>query len=671
MKIAEIISKLSLDEKIALLTGRNSWETYEVKRLGIPSIRVSDGPHGLRREAIDDKGKVFTYESICFPTSSALAATWNTELVERIGEAIGEECQSNGVDIIMAPGTNIKRTPLCGRNFEYFSEDPYLAGELSAAYITGIQSNGIGTAIKHFAGNNQEYDRFNISSDIDIRALREIYLKPFELAIKKSAPWSVMCAYNRLNGIYCSENEFLLSKILKEEWGFDGFVISDWGAVHNKCNALKAGLDLEMPYSEKNNAQLKKDYEDGKINDEIIDMALENILKAIFKTVKNRKKRISKYNIEKHRALAKEAASEAVTLLKNVDGILPLDNNNIKSITVVGQLAEFPMIQGGGSSKVEPLNVTSPLESIRANAGDIKVKYCATIKNDIPIVHKLNETLEDVENSDVAVIFAGQQHLIETESYDRTEIRLEPVMEDIICKIAHRNPNTVVVIQAGSVIDMSYWINSVKSVVFAWFTGQEGGSALADILFGKSNPCGKTAETFPLTIEDTPSYGTYPGNGTASWYQEGIMVGYRYYDTFDREVLFPFGHGLSYSEFEYSDLRITPVEVNEHDGLEVYFKLKNTGKLKGKETAQVYLRQVAPYVLRPYKELKAFEKIELEPGETKEVKINMPPEAFAYYNININDWHIQGGSYQILVGASSRDIRLKGYIDMKTDYNFS
>ncbi|NJD01992.1 MAG: glycosyl hydrolase [Ruminiclostridium sp.] len=674
MNVKDIISRMTIEEKFTLLTGKNNFQTVAIERLGIPSIAVSDGPHGVR--ILEDGGKVRACKAVCFPTSSAMAATWNPGLVRSVGKALGEECGALGVDILAGPGTNIKRTPLCGRNFEYYSEDPLLAGELSAAFIEGVQGEGVGASLKHFAANNQEFDRLQISSEVDIRALREIYFKPFEIAVRKSRPWTVMCAYNRLNGIFCSENKSILNDILRDEWGFDGFVVSDWHAVHDRVKSLKASLELEMPFNDKSAAVLKEAYEKGKITEDEINSALERLLNIVFRISSARSRRLGEYNAESHHGLAKEAALEAITLLKNEDMILPVTKEKAKRVAVIGQFAMEPAIQGSGSSRVIPGNVDSPLERILELAGnDIEVEFSLLYDNnfngaDISI-KGLNKAMEAAMNADIVIVFVGNYTDYEAEGYDRRTMKLLPEFENCILRVSAQNPNTVVVVQAGSAIDMSAWIDKVKGVVFAWFTGQAGGSALAEILFGLASPSGKTAETFPVRIEDTPAYGTYPGNGYASWYSEGIMTGYRYYDTYDKDVLFPFGHGLSYTAFEYSCLRISPEAASEGDTVTVGFKIRNSGGIRGKETFQLYVRDMVCKVLRPYKELKAFGKVDLGPGEEKEVFLKLDRDAFAYFNASLNAWHVESGVFQILIGSSSRDIRLKGSVNIKALNDFS
>jgi len=669
MDLKSLIEKLTLEEKLQLLTGKNNWETVAVERLGIPSIFVSDGPHGLRKMVVDENGNYQTLKSTCFPTASAMAATWNPELAYEVGECIAEECQAENVDIILGPGVNIKRTPLCGRNFEYFSEDPYLAGEMAAAYINGVQSRNVGTSLKHYAANNQEYDRHHISSEVDIRALREIYLKPFEIAVKKAQPWTVMCSYNRINGVYGSEHKWLLDDVLRKEWGFEGFVVSDWGAVWDRAKSLKASLELAMPYNENHFNVLKKAYEEGKITDDEINSALERLLKIVFRAYEARKNRIGKYDAEKHHEVAKKVALESITLLKNDNNILPINREKVKKLAIIGEFAAMPVIQGGGSAHVQTAKVDAPLDRIKelAQKEGIEVEYAISMSVPSNSQYNQNSALRIAENADQVIIFAGNRGRVESEGYDRTSIKLSPDIENAILQISRLNPNTVVVVQAGSAIDMTAWIGRVKAVVFDWYSGQAGGSAIAEILFGVHSPSGKIAETFPICLEDTPAYGTYPGNGIVSWYREGIMVGYRYYDTFEKPVLFPFGHGLTYTQFEYSDLKITPDVAGENDEITVSFSVKNTGNMHGKETVQLYVRDMCSHVLRPFKELKGFAKVDLKPGEKKEVTFRLGRDAFAYYSIAENNWHVEGGEYKILIGASSQDIRLTGRVKINED----
>ncbi|OQB12681.1 MAG: Thermostable beta-glucosidase B [Firmicutes bacterium ADurb.Bin193] len=674
MDIKQIISQLTIDEKFSLMSGKNLWETMDIERLGIPSVTVADGPNGVKKMVKDDEGKFTCQPSICYPTGSTLAATWNPELAQKIGEALGEECLSLDIDILLAPGTNIKRTPLCGRNFEYFSEDPLLSGELAAAFIDGVQSKGIGTSLKHFAANNQEYDRANVSSEVDIRTLREIYLRPFEIAVKKSKPWTVMCSYNRINGVYASENNYLLDKILRKEWGFEGIVISDWNAVHERARSLKASLELGMPSYENAATELKAAYEKGWITDEEIDSALERLLRIVFMAKESRKLRTESYDAKKHISLAKEAALEAITLLKNENDILPISKEKVKKIAVIGSFAENPVIQGGGAANVPTTEVDSPLECLKELIKDeIEIEFVAGYMTNRPQVARLDKAITAARNADMAIVFvANREKVTESEFFDRSTIKLSFEQEEVICRVAQHNPNTVVVVQAGSAIDMSAWADKVRGIVFAWYSGQTMGSALAELLLGYENPSGKIAETFPLCLEDTPAYGSYPGDGLVVWYKEGIMVGYRYYDTYKKDVLFPFGFGLSYTTFEYSDISVTPAEATDKETVTVSFKLKNTGKMKGKETVQLYVRDPFSRVLRPEKELKAFTKVELAPGEQKEIKLTLDKDAFAYYNAVSESWYVESGEFDIMVGSSSRDIRLRATVTINsTDISYT
>lgn len=672
MELTTIIAQLNLEEKFALLTGADSWHTVAVERLGIPAISMADGPHGLRKVKIEGADERQTIKAVCFPTSSAMAATWNTKLVRRIGQALGEECGAMEVDILLGPGINIKRTPLCGRNFEYFSEDPLLAGELAAAYIEGVQSQGVGTSLKHFAANNQEFDRFQISSEIDQRTLREIYLKPFEIAVKKAQPWTVMCAYNRLNGIYCSENRFLLHDVLRREWGFEGFVVSDWHAVHQRSLSLQASLELEMPFAPQSAADLRGAYERGDLTITEIDAALERLLTIVFRAAVTRAKRAKEFDVFLHHQLAKEAAAEAIILLKNSAGILPIRREATRRILVIGEFAEKPAIQGGGSARVAPLIVDSPLEALRAMAGsEIIVDYQPVLAADCPKVDRLNEAMTSAQTADLVLLFVGNRPEIEREAYDRTSFALSPEMDVVIERIAAQNPNTVVILQTGAPVAMTAWIDKVQAIVHAGYTGQAGGSALADILFGLTNPSGKTAETFPIAIEDTPAYGSYPGNGYVVRYDEGLMVGYRYYEDRQKKPLFPFGFGLSYTTFEYAGLQVTPESLAEGCPVRVDCIVKNTGPQAGQEIVQLYVRDNASKVTRPVKELKAFTKVSLQPGETQTVHFELNREAFAYFSPSLNDWHIESGQFTILIGASSADIRLEKTITVKGVHDFS
>ncbi len=675
MAMTDKLSQLTMDEKLLLLVGRDNWTTEPIERLGIPSIRVSDGPHGLRKEYVKEDGSAGTVDSTCFPTGSALAATWNPPLVREVGAALGDEAAAGGVDVLLGPAVNIKRTPLCGRNFEYYSEDPWLAGELAASYIQGVQSRGVGTSLKHYAANNQEFDRGQVSVEADERALREIYLKVFEIAVRAAQPWTVMCSYNRLDGIYASESSFLLDRVLRRDFGFEGVVMSDWGAVHDRPRALAASLEMEMPHRRESHAALEAALRRGEISEGEVNRAAAGMLRLIQQAVDGRTRRVTSYDRDAHHALARRAALEAVTLLKNDDEVLPVSPAKVKRLAVLGSFAEQPSFQGGGSSHVFTTRGEGSLGRLRelaAKAG-VRLTYHPLIRprSASTAVEGMHDALVAVSEADLAVLFVGTDHRLESEEFDRTTIRLPPGIERVIELAAEQNPNTVVVVQAGSAIDMSAWIDKVKGVVFAWFGGESGGPAVADVLFGIANPCGKTAESFPDSIEDTPAHETYPGTGGATWYREGILVGYRYYDTDGLEVLFPFGHGLSYTTFEYSGLAVTPGEAGPGTDLVVSFRVRNSGTRAGQEVAQLYVSDLVPRVLRPAKELRAFAKVDLAPEESKEVRLTLRHDAFAYWNRSLGEWHVRSGDYQLLVGSSSRDIRLERRVKVQSARDFS
>jgi beta-glucosidase len=665
LEIKTLLKKMTLEEKLTFLTGADAWHTVGFQKLGIPQVTVSDGPHGLRKVGKTESGKEEDLPAIGFPTASALAATWNPAVVQKVGRAIAGECIDNGVDIILGPGVNMKRSPLCGRNFEYFSEDPYLAGQMGTAYVQGVQSRGIGTCLKHFAANSQETDRFCCSSEMDERTLREIYLRAFETVVKEAKPWTVMCAYNRLNGVHCSQNSVLLDNILRKEWGFEGAVISDWGAVHDRPAALRASLELEMPFSKDSLPALKKAYDAGEITDGQIDRAVASLLRLVNRVQQEKPKRKSFSDTAGDRlAVARDAASEAITLLKNEDGILPIQEDQVRKIAVIGGCAKTPFIQGGGSSRVTVSHLETPLEAIQKTAGD-KVSFAAGYQwgdwAARPEVTRYKETLDTASEADVVLVFVGESEKIETEGTDRSSIRLDPCMEQLILDVSRVNPNTVAVVQAGSAIDMSCWIGAVKGVLFNWYAGCCGAGALADILFGRVNPSGKLSETFPWRLEDTPAYGEYPGLPVAC-YGEGVFTGYRYYDTVGKDVLFPFGYGLSYTEFAYSDLKISSDQIAKNGSVEVSLCVKNTGSVSGKETVQLYISDAAATVRRPEKELKRFEKISLKSGEKKTVSFTLTWRDFAFYSAIRHAWDLEEGPFKILIGASSRDIRLSAGI---------
>jgi len=825
-RVEDLLSKMTLEEKVSMLAGTDNWHTRSIERLGIPALKVTDGPHGTRTMSDDDPN--YTMPGTCYPTGVSMGATWNTELIERVGVALGEETRAKGCAIILGPCVNIQRSPLAGRNFESFSEDPYLAARLAVAYINGVQSQNIGTSVKHFALNNSEFERFTISSEAGERVIREIYLPAFRAAVEDSQPWTVMCSYNKINGTYASENKYLLTDILKTEWRFEGFVVSDWGAVHSTVPAANAGLDLEMPGPARFfGDELVSAVNNGEVSEEVIDDKVRRILRIVVKSgAFDEARTVSEEssNTPEHRKLAREAAGEAIILLKNKDNILPLNKESIGSIAVIGPNADEARIEGGGSSRVSPYYAVTPLEGLRKQCGDsVKISYepgCRNNRftplfnleylvpgggeegngltgeyfnnNDLagePVLTRLDKEFalrwgglaggtspgpnvdkddfsirwtgmfvahesgkyrfglltdglgriyidsELVVNkwtgdevmaelmfrgervgefsmeagksynikveyrrnperewpirrirlgceiplpgdpmaraadiaaqSDVALVFVGTSEEYESEGFDREDMDLPGAQVELIETVAKANKNTIVVLNNGSPVVMEQWIDKVAGVVEAWFPGQECGNAIADVLFGEVNPSGKLAETFSRRIEDNPAYINYPGESGKVLYGEGIFVGYRYYDAKKIEPLFPFGYGLSYTTFEYSNLRISTPNLRMGEKLNVTVDVKNTGTREGKEVVQLYVRDVESSLVRPPKELKGFSKINLSPGETKTVNFSPGKEDLSFYDPDLKQWVAEPGEFEVLVGSSSRDIRASALFRLK------
>ncbi len=826
MDIKKLIDEMTLEEKVSLLAGIDFWHTRAIPRLGIPSLKVTDGPHGVRAES--DKEPGVTLEANCFPTGSALGATWNTELINRVGAAIGQEARAKGYAIILGPCINIQRSPLGGRNFESYSEDPYLAARLTVAYINGVQSQNVGVSVKHYALNNQEFERLTISSEADERTIREIYLPAFAAAVKECNPWTVMCSYNRINGTYASENGYFLTDILKNEWQFEGMIISDWGAVHSVVPAANAGLDLEMPGPARYfNEDLVTAVNNGEVSQEIINDKVRRILGVIARAGAFEKPiEISNESSDtpENRELAQEAAREAIVLLKNDDNILPLDKSKLKSIAVIGPNADEARIQGGGSARVNPYYSITPLEAVRKRCGDeVAVSYeigCRNNRLTLPVkldyllqsgesqeagltgeyfnnrdlsgtpvltrpeekftlnfggvtglkppVVKLEEgnysirmtgkftaptsgvhtfgllidglgrlhlgdqmvvdkskkesdadeisvrkeytgecrleagqsydikvefmaqpgfpdwmpryfrlgctpplpenaieqAAEIAAPADIALVFAGLNNEHETEGRDRKDMELPGAQVELIKKVAKANRNTIVVLNNGSPVAMNDWIGDVPAVVEAWFTGQECGHAIADILFGDVSPSGKLPASFPVKYEDNPAYKNYPGSDGKVNYAEGIFVGYRHYDTKSVLPLFPFGYGLSYTSFDFINLRV-PQEMRRGDVLTVKVDITNTGDRAGKEVVQLYIRDVKASLPRPYKELKGFNKVALAPGETKTVEFKIGIENLSFYNPDMKEWRAEPGEFEVLVGSSSRDIKCRAGFSLR------
>jgi beta-glucosidase len=652
--ITEIIKQMTLEEKAALCTGASPWTTTPIERLGVPELTVSDGPHGVRRVADVDGQLEKSLPATCFPTASCMASTWDVDLIQQLGEAIAEECIALKVDVVLGPGANMKRIPQGGRNFEYYAEDPYLAGQMATSFIRGVQGKGVGTSLKHYATNNQEYQRLTINSVVDERTLREIYLPAFEMAVKNAQPWTVMCAYNRLNGTYCSEHHKLLVDILENEWGFEGFVVSDWGAVHDRIASLKGGVDLEMPGPRELRVKaVVEAVKNGTLEESRLDDAVRRILEILFKASQTPKG--GSFDKAAHHALARRVAGEGMVLLKN-NGVLPLKEP--QHIAVIGRSAKNAYFQGGGSSHINPTQVDVPLVELQNLAGNAELSYAEGYAADESFSQDMiDEAVLLARSAEVALLYICLPETKESEGYDRPDLDLTTQQVSLINAVSAVQPNTVVIINNGAPVVMSEWIEGPAAVLEAWMMGQAGGGAIADVLYGKVNPSGRLAETFPLRLVDTPAYINYPGGNGNVLYGEGIFIGYRYYDAKQVPVLFPFGYGLSYTSFTITNLKVSAQTFKDVDGLKVSVDVTNTGKLTGKEVVQVYVHDHKARLVRPPKELKGFAKVELQPGETKTVTIPLDFRAFAYYHPGYKQWITEDGEFDILVGASATDIR--------------
>ena len=662
MDVKKLVSEMTLEEKAGMCSGEDFWHLKGVERLGIPSVMVSDGPHGLRKQDVggDHLGVNDSIVAVCFPAGCATASSFNRELIRGMGETIGDECQAEDLSVVLGPAVNIKRSPLCGRNFEYLSEDPYLAGEMAASYINGVQSKKVGVSIKHFALNNQEHERMSGSSEIDERTAREIYFPAFETAVKKASPWTFMCSYNRINGTFASENEWLLTKILRDEWGFKGYVVSDWGAVNDRVKGVAAGLDLEMPASGPDNDKLIVEaVKNGTLPEEKLDKTVERILNIVFEYVENKKG--GTFDREKDHQKAAEVAGECMVLLKNEDKILPLSKN--EKIAFIGGFAEKPRFQGGGSSHINCYKVSDTLSCAKEKA-DILYAEGFPADKDEEDEKKFAEAIDIAKKADKVVIFAGLPDSFESEGYDRQHMRLPECQDKLIGEIAKVNPNVAVVLHNGSPVEMP-WIDEVKGVLEAYLGGEAVGIALSRILFGEVNPSGHLAESFPLRLEDTPCYINFPGKRGKVYYNEGVFVGYRYYDIKKAPVLFPFGHGLSYTTFKIDNLKVDQKGKKDTDKITVSVDVTNTGDVAGKEVVQIYVSDRTGTEVRPLKELKGFEKVELEPGQKKTVTMELDYRSFAYYSTELNDWFAPGGKYGILVGDSSANITARTEIEIE------
>jgi beta-glucosidase len=658
MKHGDIIKKLTTEEKCCLLSGKDFWSTVSVEAKGVPSINLSDGPHGIRKQegAGDQLGLNGSVPATCFPTAATIANSWDPELGERIGECLGEEAACQDVAVLLGPGMNIKRSPLCGRNFEYFSEDPYLAGKIAAGYIRGIQKNGVSACPKHFAANNTELRRQASDSVLDERTLREIYLTAFEIAVKESKPKSIMSSYNLINGVYANENEHLLQKILRDEWGFDGFVVSDWGANNDFVEGVRAGSHLEMPTTGGDSPkQLLAAIKEGRISEDLVDRRVDELLDVVFRTHEAVKAyEGKKFDVDAHHAMAMKASEESIVLLKNEDGILPLAEKT--KVAVIGDFAQTPRYQGAGSSVVNPTKLDSTLDVIKSFPFDVigfEQGYPRIGKGD-PILR--SAAVELARNADVVLLYLGLDEISESEGLDRHDMKLPKSQIELLEAVASVNPNVVVVMSAGSAVEMP-WLDKCKALVHGYLCGQAGASAVLKAILGQVNPSGKLSETYPVAYEDVSSAPYFPAEQRSVEYREGLYVGYRYFETVKKPVLFPFGFGLSYTTFEYSDLTA--------DDKEASFTITNTGKVDGAEVAQLYVSAKKPSIYRPAKELKGFTKVFLKAGESRKVTIKLDDKAFRYFNENTNRFEIDGGEYDVMIGASVADIRLCATVTVK------
>lgn len=655
---------LTLEEKAALTSGADFWTTEAIERAGVPSVMVTDGPYGLRKQAgaSDNLGLSESVPATCFPPAVALGSSLDPELAEQVGVALGEECRAEDVAVLLGPAINIKRSPLCGRNFEYYSEDPLVSGELGSAFVRGVQSQGVGTSLKHFAANNQEQDRMRISSEVDARTLREIYLRGFERVVRESQPWTVMCSYNKINGVYASEDPWLLTTVLRDEWGFEGLVVSDWGAVNDRVVGLPAGLDLEMPSSGgRTDAQLVAAVKDGSLDESFLDIAAQRVLDLVDRA-QLRPALAEPWSVDAHHALAREVARRCLVLLKNEGGLLPLQPST--RVAVIGEFARTPRFQGGGSSHINPTRVDSALDAIRELADDGRVSFAPgfTLDGSGDSEALTAEAVAAASTAEVAVVFLGLPDFEESEGYDRTHINLPAAQLELLKAVVAANPNTAVVLSNGAVVALPFR-DSVPAILEGWLLGQAGGGATADVLYGVANPSGRLTETIPLRLQDNPSYGNFPGELGKVRYGEGGLVGYRWYDAKDIEVAFPFGHGLSYTTFEYAD---PTARILANGNLEVGVRVTNNGKVAGREIVQVYTGFAGSSVVeRAPRELRKFVSVLLDAGESRQVQVEIARNDLAYWDVRVDGWIVEGGTYRVEVGASSRDIR--GSVEVSID----
>jgi beta-glucosidase len=693
VEVQGVLAALTLAEKAVLLSGRGAWETAAVERLGIPSIVLSDGPHGLRRQ--DPAAEHASLPATCFPTAAALGSSWDVDLLTRVGVALGTESRAAGVAVLLGPGINIKRSPLCGRNFEYLSEDPVISGRLGAALVGGIQSMGVAASVKHFAANNQETDRFRVSAEVDVRTLREIYLAAFEYIVTTARPWTVMASYNRINGVYAAQNGWLLTEILRTGWAFDGVVVSDWGAVTDPVAALAAGLDLEMPTTNgASAARLVEAVGAGRIDEATLDRAVVRLLELVDRTA-HPDEPAGEVDVERHHALARLAATESAVLLKNEGAILPLDPDARTSVAVIGEFARTPRFQGAGSSLVNPTRVDNALDALTAAAGEhLRLSFspgfvlpggedgaggagderagderagdegagdeeaCGDEGAGGDEGSLLAEAVAAAAAAEVAIVFLGLPRGVESEGHDRANLDLPEAQLRLLRAVAEVNAAVVVVLANGGVVEVATWEEHCRAILEGWLSGQAGGAAIADLLLGRANPCGRLAETIPVRLRDSPDYLNFPGADGSVTYGERLYVGYRYYDAKDLPVSYPFGHGLSYTTFAYSELRAEVEGAGDEVVVRLRLTLTNTGALAGKEVVQVYVGDLAASLDRPVRELRAFTKVELAAGQSRPVEFELRARDLSFFSPVHGRWVLEAGAFEVGVGASSRDLRL-------------
>jgi len=658
LKHADIIKQMTLEEKCYLFSGKDFWQTRSVERLGVPNMTLSDGPHGIRKQAGegDQLGLNPSLPATCYPTAAAVANSWDVELGEEIGAHLGAEAASQGVCVVLGPGLNIKRSPFCGRNFEYFSEDPYLAGKLAASYIRGIQKNGVAACPKHFAANSQELRRMASDSVMDERTLREIYLTGFEIAVKEGHSKSIMSSYNRINGVYANENRHLLQEILRDEWGFDGFVVSDWGGSNDHVEGVRAGSHLEMPTTGgDSDLELIDAVKSGRISQELLDRRVDELLDVILSTAGAVKPLEGKpFDVEKHHAMAAKASEQSTVLLKNEGNLLPLKQGT--KVAVIGEFAQKARYQGAGSSVVNPTRLDNAMDVIQGFVLDVagfEAGYPRSGKGDPAMQAR---AVELAKKADTVLLYIGLDEISESEGLDRSHMRLPQSQIDLIEAVSKANPNVVAVMSAGSAVEMP-WLPKIKALVHGYLCGQAGASSVLKVIMGQVNPSGKLAESYPIKYEDVSSAPYFPAKERTAEYREGLFVGYRYFETAKTPVLFPFGFGLSYTTFEYSGLTVTEKEAS--------FTLKNTGGMDGAEVAQLYVSKPDGEVFRPAKELKGFAKVFLKAGESKKVTIPLDDKAFRYFNVDTNKFEVEGGAWTVMIGASCADIKLSGTVEVQ------